>query len=291
MAELPRIGWIGLGNMGSRMAPNLVRTGYDVTVFDVDLARMAELAAVGARTSRAPSEFAGACDVVFSMIPNDKVLFDIVAGAEGLQDRLRPGACFIDMSTVSPDMSKRVADILAARDVGYLRAPVSGSTALAAAGTLTIFASGDREAFDRHRPILDTLGRKVTYLGAGEEARVTKLMINLIVGSINGALAEALNFGQRNGLDWVTMIDTIADSVVASPYIASKVDKLKQRDWTAAAPISLIAKDADLALDLGRVSGAFMPMTAIVRQTLSAMEGRGDGHLDMAAVVDLFDAR
>ncbi|MFX5785368.1 NAD(P)-binding domain-containing protein, partial [Acinetobacter baumannii] len=77
MAELPRIGWIGLGNMGSRMAPNLVRTGYDVTVFDVDLARMADLAAVGARTSRAPSEFAGACDVVFSMIPNDKVLFDI----------------------------------------------------------------------------------------------------------------------------------------------------------------------------------------------------------------------
>lgn len=291
MAERPRIGWIGLGNMGSRMAPNLIKAGYDVTAFDVDPARMAELAAAGARTSSSPSASAEACDVVFSMIPNDKVLFDIVAGEGGLQDRLRPGSCFIDMSTVSPDMSKRVADSLAARDLGYLRAPVSGSTALAAAGTLTIFVSGDRGAFDRYRPILDVLGRKVTYLGAGEEARVTKLMINLIVASINGALAEALNFGQRNGLDWATMIDTIADSVAASPYIASKVDKLKHRDWTAAAPISLIAKDTDLALDLGRASGAFMPMTAIVRQTLSAMEGRGAGHLDMAAIVDLFDAR
>lgn len=291
MAERPRIGWIGLGNMGSRMAPNLIKAGYDVTVFDVDPARTAELVEAGAKTAASPGELGAGRDVVVSMIPNDKVLFDIVAGADGLQHGLRPGACFIDMSTVSPGMSKQVAERLAAHGLSYLRAPVSGSTALAAAGTLTIFASGDREAFDRHRPILDALGRKVTYLGAGEEARVTKLMINLIVGSINGALAEALNFGQRNGLDWATMIDTIADSVVASPYIASKVDKLKQRDWTAAAPISLIAKDADLALDLGRASGAFMPMTAIVRQTLSAMEGRGDGHLDMAAVVDLFDAR
>ncbi|MBN8944922.1 MAG: NAD(P)-dependent oxidoreductase [Rhizobiales bacterium] len=290
MAERPQIGWIGLGNMGSRMAPNLIKAGYDVTVFDVDPARMAELVAAGAKTAASPGELGAGCDVVVSMIPNDKVLFDIVAGADGLQHRLRPGACFIDMSTVSPGMSKQVAERLAAHGLSYLRAPVSGSTALAAAGTLAIFVSGDREAFDRHRPILHALGRKVTYLGAGEEARVTKLMINLIVGSINGALAEALNFGQRNGLDWATMIDTIADSVVASPYIASKVDKLKQRDWTAAAPISLIAKDADLALDLGRISGAFMPMTAIVRQTLSAMEGRGDGHLDMAAVVELFDA-
>jgi 3-hydroxyisobutyrate dehydrogenase-like beta-hydroxyacid dehydrogenase len=288
MTDRLRIGWIGLGNMGGRMAPRLIAAGHDLAVFDIDVRRSHALAEAGAIAVGSPEEAAEGRDLVISMIPNDAVLHDIVAGPKGVLQRLRPASCFVDMSTVSPALSARVAELLAARGIAYLRAPVSGSTVLAEQGTLTIFVSGDLAAFGRYRGVLEGLGRKVTYLGPGEEARVTKLMINMMVGIINGALAEALNFGRRNGLDWSTMVDTIADSVAASPYIASKIDKLKQRDWSAAAPISLIAKDADLALDLGRASGAFMPLTALVRQTLSAMEGRGDGQLDMAAIVELF---
>ncbi len=281
-----QIGWIGLGSMGSRMAPNLVKNGYSVIGFDTDRERHAAAASQGIAAAPSLSALAAKSDVIVSMIPSDEVFLDVV---RGLRESAKPAACLIDMSTVSPDVSAQAAELLDAAGIAYLRAPVSGSTGLAAAGTLSILVSGPEPTFQAWRPLIGMMGKKITYLGPNEEARIMKLVVNVIVAAINSSLAEALNLGRRSGLDWNAMIDVINDSAVASPYIASKVGKLKERDWSPAATVDVIAKDMDMALELGRKRGAFLPLTAVARQVLAAVEGRGQGQTDMSSVVTFFD--
>lgn len=275
-----RIGWAGLGKMGSVMAPRL--TGFGpVTGFDPSPA------GAGAMPLAAdlPALAAGS-DVLFTMLPDDAAFAGVAAVAAA---HMPEGACLIDMSTLSPGASAAGAATLGAAGIGYLRAPVSGSTGLAAEGTLTILASGPRPLFEAHEAMLAALGRKITWFGAAEEARVAKLVVNTVIGAINHALAEALDLGRRGGLDWAQMIDFIADSAVASPYVASKVDKLKRRDWTPAATVALIAKDLDLVLDLAKSVGAYMPAAATHRQVIAAMEGRGLSGRDMSSVLSFFE--
>jgi 3-hydroxyisobutyrate dehydrogenase-like beta-hydroxyacid dehydrogenase len=286
MNAAPQIGWVGLGSMGSRMAPNLVNRGYRVTGFDLDRSRTASGAAQGLREASSMSMLASESDVLFSMIPNDEAFLDVVRHLCGTG---KAGACLIDMSTISPDVSARGAALLDAGGISYLRAPVSGSTALAAAGTLSIWVSRPENLFQLRRPLIALMGKKITYLGAHEEARIMKLVVNVIVAAINTSLAEALNLGRRSGLDWAAMIDAINDSAVASPYIASKVQKLKERDWSPAATVEVIAKDIDLALELARQRGAFLPSAALTRQILSAVEGNGHGQLDMSCIATFFE--
>ena len=286
MNAAPQIGWVGLGSMGSRMAPNLVNRGYRVTGFDLDRSRTASGAVEGLREASSMSMLASESDVLFSMIPNDEAFLDVVRHVCGTG---KAGACLIDMSTISPDVSARGAALLDAGGISYLRAPVSGSTALAAAGTLSIWVSGPENLFQLRRPLIALMGKKITYLGAHEEARIMKLVVNVIVAAINTSLAEALNLGRRSGLDWAAMIDAINDSAVASPYIASKVQKLKERDWSPAATVEVIAKDIDLALELARQRGAFLPSAALTRQILSAVEGKGHGKLDMSCIATFFE--
>jgi 3-hydroxyisobutyrate dehydrogenase-like beta-hydroxyacid dehydrogenase len=286
MNAVPQIGWVGLGSMGSRMAPNLVNGGYSVTGFDLDRSRTASAGAQGLKEVTSLSMLASGSDVLFSMIPNDQAFLDVVRHVSGTG---KVGACLIDMSTISPDVSARGAALLDGCGIAYLRAPVSGSTTLAAAGTLSIWVSGPESVFQLRRPLIALLGKKITYLGAHEEARIMKLVVNVIVAAINSSLAEALNLGRRSGLDWATMIDAINDSAVASPYIASKAQKLKDRDWSPAATVEVIAKDIDLALELARQRGAFLPSAALTRQILSAIEGKGHGQLDMSCVATFFE--
>jgi 3-hydroxyisobutyrate dehydrogenase-like beta-hydroxyacid dehydrogenase len=286
MNATPQIGWVGLGSMGSRMAPNLVNSGYSVTGFDLDRSRTASAAAQGLKEATSLSVLASESDVLFSMIPNDQAFLDVVRHFSGTG---KAGACLIDMSTISPDVSVRGAALLDGCGISYLRAPVSGSTTLAAAGTLGIWVSGPESVFELRRPLIALLGKKITYLGAHEEARIMKLVVNVIVAAINTSLAEALNLGRRSGLDWATMVDAINDSAVASPYIASKAQKLKERDWSPAATVEVIAKDIDLALELARQRGAFLPSAALTRQILSAFEGKGHGQLDMSSIATFFE--
>jgi 3-hydroxyisobutyrate dehydrogenase-like beta-hydroxyacid dehydrogenase len=286
MNATPQIGWVGLGSMGSRMAPNLVNSGYSVTGFDLDRSRTASAAAQGLKEATSLSVLASESDVLFSMIPNDQAFLDVVRHFSGTG---KAGACLIDMSTISPDVSVRGAALLDGCGISYLRAPVSGSTTLAAAGTLGIWVSGPESVFELRRPLIALLGKKITYLGAHEEARIMKLVVNVIVAAINTSLAEALNLGRRSGLDWATMVDAINDSAVASPYIASKAQKLKERDWSPAATVEVIAKDIDLALELARQRGAFLPSAALTRQILSAVEGKGHGQLDMSSIATFFE--
>jgi 3-hydroxyisobutyrate dehydrogenase len=283
------VGWIGLGKMGDPMARNLVKAGMPLTVYNRTRERTSGLEAEGAAVADSPQALAGAVDVVISMVSDDHGLEAVSFGPDGTFAAMAPGAVFIDMSTVSPALSARVAEAAEAKGIRYLRAPVSGSVALAAAATLTIFVSGPRDAYDQCLGLFEAMGAKQFHVGDGEEARVLKLSLNMMVGITAAMMGEALAFGEGGGMDWEQMLEIIGDSVVASPLVGYKVGSLKARDFTPAFTASQMAKDFDLALESAKDANVPMPITALVRQFWSAMDATGKGELDFFAYVTVLE--
>jgi 3-hydroxyisobutyrate dehydrogenase-like beta-hydroxyacid dehydrogenase len=289
MAKKQNIGWIGLGKMGVPMSKNLIKAGYALTVYNRTKEKTKELADQGAQVTDSPRELAERVDVVISMISDDPVLATVSTGPDGAFEGAGAGAIYVDMSTVSPGASGRVAEAAEKKRIKYLRAPVSGSTALASAGTLTIFASGPKDAYDTCVDIFGVMGQKSFHVGTGDEARYLKLLLNMMVGITSAMTAEALIFGERGGMDWTQMIDIISNSVVASPLIGYKAQILKDRNFTPAFTADQIAKDFDIALDTGRALSVPMPITSLARQFFGAMKARGKGDLDFFGLVTLME--
>lgn len=275
------LGWIGIGRMGTPLSLRLLRAGATLWVSDADPARCAPLALEGAQVAPDVAALARQSPVLLTMVPDDAALLAVVRAAAPV---LRPGQMLIDLSTISPAASAEVASILAPLGVEYLRCPVSGSTATAEAGALTLFLSGPDAAMARLRPVLSVLGREMLCCGPAEEARATKLMVNLLVALTPAIIGEALAFGGRLGLTRETMLAALSQSVAGSPLLAYKVEMLKARDWTPSADIDLLAKDVDLALEVGRRVGAPMPLSALARQFAAAYQASGEGGMDFFRV-------
>jgi 3-hydroxyisobutyrate dehydrogenase len=271
------------------MSKNLLKKGYSVSVYNRTKDKTKELAAEGAKVADSPRVLAADADVIISMISDDPVLEAVSIGPNGAFEGAKSGLIFIDMSTVSPVASGRVADAANKKGIKYLRAPVSGSTALATAGTLTIFASGPKDAYDKCAEILGSMGQKVFHVGTGDEARYLKLLLNMMVGITSAMAAEALAFGERGGMDWNQMIDIIGASVVASPLVNYKAQMLKDRNYKAMFTVDQIAKDFDIALETGRSTNVPMPITALVRQLYGALKAKGKGDIDFFGMVTFME--
>ena len=274
------IGWIGAGKMGGPMSTRLVEAQHRVLVFEPDEQNRTRVVEAGARVALDLATIGAEARIVFSMIPNDAVLRHVVLDAGGLADTLARGAVLVDMSTVSPAASKQVADALAARGIDYLRAPVSGSTALAKAGTLSVMASGPRPVYDRVEPLLAAMSVKQFYVGDAEQARYLKLAVNSLVGATSSLLAEALAFGRKGGLSLGDMFDVIGQSAVASPLIGYKRDMVVDGDYAPAFTVEQMIKDFDLILDTARTDHVPMMMAALVRQQYEQAFATGDGQRD-----------
>lgn len=281
-----KIGWIGLGKMGAPMALNLVKAGFDLTVYNRTAARTAPLAAAGAGTAASIAELAAASDIVVSMIDDDAALEEV---ASAVLAAAAPDTVYADMSTVTPAASARVAAVAKERGIAYVRAPVLGSTNFAASAHLVVLVSGPVTARAACAPVFAALSRKVVEMGGAEEARAIKLVVNMMIGTTAAMIGEALAFGERAGLDWEAMIDVIADSPVASPLVGYKTKMLKDRDFAAAFSAAQMAKDFDLILDTARAQDSPMPLSAVVRQLWAAMRARGKGELDMFGCVTLLE--
>ncbi len=280
------IGWIGLGKMGAPMALNLVRAGHALTVWNRSAARAAPLGAAGARIGASAAEVAAGADILFVSVADDPALRDVALGPEGAVARMRPGSTLIETSTVSVAISEEIAAQAAARGVAYLRAPVSGSVLLADAGKLGMLVSGPRPTYDAVKPLLDVITAQQLYAGEGEQARVLKLTVNMMVGIIAAMTGEAMAFCLRQGVDRATTVDGIAASVATSPLFGYKADALKARDFAARFSVSQIAKDFDLALDAAQVLDVPLPLTALVRQGWAAMLASGQGGDDFFKVTE-----
>lgn len=280
------IGWIGLGKMGAPMALNLVRAGHAVTVWNRNVARAAPLGAAGARIGTSIAEVAAGADVLFVSVADDPALRDVVLGPDSALAHLRPGATLVETSTVSVAISEEIAARAAARSLDYLRAPVSGSVLLAEAGRLGMLVSGPRARYDALKPVLDVMTAQQLYAGDGEQARVLKLTVNMMVGIIAAMTGEAMAFCLRHGVDRATTVDGIAASVAASPLFGYKAEALKARDFVARFSVAQIAKDFDLALDAAHALEVPLPLTALVRQGWAEMLATGQGGDDFFKVTE-----
>jgi 3-hydroxyisobutyrate dehydrogenase-like beta-hydroxyacid dehydrogenase len=286
---MTRIGVLGMGNMGSLMAGRLVSAGFDTWVTNRTRERAESLLGKGAHWADSADALADQVELLITMVADDAALLEVTTGADGILTRARPGLVYADMSTVSPAASAVVAGAAESVGVGYLRAPVSGSTTLAESGTLGILASGPQQAVDAFDTAFAAIGKRVFYLGTGEEARIMKLALNTLVAQTVVGLSEALVLGERGGLDWQTMLDVFGDSAVASPLVQYKAVTLAKRDFEAAFTTAMMTKDLDVALQVGRDVGAVTPTTALSQELLRAACGLGWGDQDFSTAVLMFE--
>jgi 3-hydroxyisobutyrate dehydrogenase-like beta-hydroxyacid dehydrogenase len=283
------IGWIGVGKMGNPMATRLVEAGHAMTICDPMAENRASLVARGANVAASPGSLAARCQIIFSTIPNDAVLTEMIFGAEdrgGLLAQVSTGTILIEMSTVSPQISATVAAALALRGVAYLRCPISGSTALARSGKLTALASGDAAAWEAVGPLMEILAARRFYLGQGEEARYMKLVLNALVGATASILGEALVLGEKGGLTAEQMMAVISQSAVASPLLEYKREMIAQMDFTPAFSVTQMLKDFTLITDAAREKQVPMFVANLILQQYTAASNAGYSEQDFFALFD-----
>lgn len=283
------VGVVGLGSMGAAIVRRLLHTGHAVWVTNRSSARATELVAAGARWAETPCELAAHVPVVITIVSDDTALEDVITKAHGVLASARPGLHCVDMSTVSPDASARVAGACAEAGVSFLRAPVSGGPSLAVEGKLSMLISGPPDARAALDELLDSLSSNVFYLGRGEEARVMKLTLNMLIGTTVVGLGEALVLGERWGLDWDRMLDVFTESAVASPFLKYKAPLLSRRDFPGAFSNALLAKDLGLALDLARQIGSEVAVTQRARDVVEQAIEAGLSGADASSVVVLLE--
>ena len=290
MKNTMTVGWIGLGKMGSPMSRHIGAAGHALHVYDPSAEARHAAEAAGAQVEADAQAVAAAAPIVFSSIPNDAVLLSLVLRPTGLAACMKPGSIMVETSTVSPRASAEVAAALAAAGVLYLRAPLSGSTATAEAGKLTVLASGDEAAYRQVEPLFGAFSTRQFYLGSGEEARYLKLAINMLVGATSALLAEALTFGQKGSLSIDQMLEVICESAVASPLISYKRAMLSQRDFSPAFTVEQMIKDFDLVIDAARDEQVPVFLISLIRQQYESARAQGRGNKDFFVLLEQYEA-
>ena len=287
MAAKPRVSWIGAGRMGNAMAGLVLKAGYPVTVFSRSAMSRQKVVALGAQEAQSVAECARVAMMVFSSVIDDVALRDIALGPRGVLANAAAGAIFADTSTVSPEVSAEIDHEAAARGVAYLRMPISGNAASARDGNVTVLISGPEAAWNSIKPVVEAFSKAQVYMGSGEQARYMKLVVNALVVNTAQTMAEALTLGRKAGLEWDLMLDTLANSTLASPWLKAKVALLKARDFTPTMTARLILKDVDLMLAAARAKEVSMPLTALTRQLMQVLIGEGYGEEDFMSIVKL----
>lgn len=257
------------------MAARLVAAGFEVKGFDIAAERRSAAAQRGIQVKSSAADALAGATLVFTSMPSEDALLD------ALREPLPPGALLVETSTIGPEASAKAAG----RVGPYLRAPISGSTALAEAGTLTVFASGPRAAFESAKPALAAFSRAQIWLGEGEQARYAKLAVNLMVAVTAGMMGEALALAGKGGIEWSTMLDVIGESVVASPLVKYKLEPLRRRDFTPAATNALVMKDLDLLVAAARAAGVPVPLAEHMQEIYRAVIAEGRAEEDFFSVV------
>ena len=288
MHSFGKLGWIGLGNMGSRIAKRLRIAGYPLIVYNRDRSKAEELASQGAELAVSPVELAADADVIFSCLSDDAAMRSVYFGADGVLRSAKPGAHIVEMSTVAPETSLYLFHAGRERGVSVSDVAISGSTPAAESGSLTLFGGGDRQAFELLAPIFRTIARQWFYMGPSGSGMAMKLVVNAILGVGMQAIAEALALGGQLGLSRDLLFDTLGKTAVVAPAHLGKLATAKRNDYTPQFPLRLMRKDFDLVLSKGADLRVEMPATlaAADRNAVEAVHG---GEEDFSAVIRLME--
>jgi 3-hydroxyisobutyrate dehydrogenase-like beta-hydroxyacid dehydrogenase len=283
---IERVGFVGLGAMGSGIAQRLMDAGHSLVVWNRTRSKADDLLAAGAGWADTPRDVAEQCQVVFTMLTNTAAIEGAAHGDDGLLAGLGAGQVWADLSTISPERSVALSEEVAATGARYLDTPVSGSPATLAAGQMSVMVGGERAAYDHVESLLHAIGPKVTYIGPNGHAILTKVAINLSLVVSVTAFAEAVTLVEKAGVDRAAVVDAALKSVIASPVIGYRAPLLVDDD-TVFADVELQQKDLVLAQELGRQVGAMLPTCSAASEMLSA--ARSSEHADRDFLVSVAD--
>jgi 3-hydroxyisobutyrate dehydrogenase len=278
MDQRERVGFIGLGIMGRGMARNILKAGFPLRVWNRTASRMDELAAEGAGPASSPGDLAFHSDIIITCVSDTPDVEQVLLGEGGVIHGARPGSLVIDMSTISPQATQRIAAQLAERHIHMLDAPVSGGSEGAARGTLSIMVGGDVTQFERALPVFQAMGTTITHLGPIGAGQTTKLVNQILVVGHALAMSEALLFAQAGGVDLRKALEAVSGGAAGSWMLSNRGPQILARDWRPGFTIDLQQKDLRLVLQEADRLGVPLPGTALIHQLYRTLQARGLGH-------------
>jgi 3-hydroxyisobutyrate dehydrogenase len=279
-----KLGFIGIGYMGRPIAQRLLQAGFQLTAYDRDSRKAQELIQYGGAVAGSICELSSACDVLLTCLPNDDAVMSVFNGADDAFASARRGALFIDMSTVYPETSRRLAQLGAERGVDVLDVTMSGSTPVAEQGALVLFGGGDRARFDAAESIFRAIARKYFYVGTSGSGATMKLVVNSLLGIGMQAIAEAVALGEKAGLDRNRLLDVLSQTAVVAPAHVGKLQRATNNDYSPQFPLRLMNKDFGLILKLAAAVGAQMPAARVALEVNAAQLTPGNEQ-DFSAVI------
>jgi 3-hydroxyisobutyrate dehydrogenase len=283
---IQRVGFIGLGIMGGPMAANLLKAGFEVTVWNRTASRTEPLVAQGATAAGSPSEVAAGSEVFVSCVTNSADVEEVALGAKGVIEGAPAGSVYIDCSTIAPETARKVAEALKTKGVDMLDAPVSGGDVGAKAGTLAIMAGGEAAVFERCLPVLEAMGKTIVHVGPNGAGQVVKLC-NQVAGGLNLlAAAEAINLARRAGVDPAKMLEVVSAGAAGSWMLSNLAPRAVNADYAPGFMVDLMQKDLRLVLDAANDSHTPLPGTALVSQLFQSIQAEGRGKDGTQALVD-----
>jgi len=294
---MSKIAFIGLGNMGGPMALNLIKSGHDLTVFDLVPASIQAATAAGAHAATSASQAVAGAEIVISMLPASQHVEKLYLGDDLLQ-AIDASALVIECSTIAPDSARKVAAAAQARGIAMIDAPVSGGTGGAVAGTLTFIVGGEAAALERGRPFLEKMGKNIFHAGAAGAGQVAKICNNMLLGILMAGTSEALALGVANGLDPAVLSDIIAKSSgrnwateLYNPWPGVMPQVPASKDYAGGFGTDLMLKDLGLAAEAALSTRSATPLGELARNLYALHSAGGHGKLDFSSIVKLYQPK
>lgn len=290
--ELPaKIGFLGLGIMGSPMAQNLIKAGCNVTVWNRTKSKCDPLISLGAEYKPSPQEVAASCDVTFSMLADPESAVDVACGKHGAASGMCSGKGYVDISTVDGTTSKLIHEHIKAAGASFLEAPVSGSKKPAEDGQLIFLTGGDKPLYEKVSPLLDIMGKSRFYLGDVGNGAAMKLVINMVMGSMMASFSEGLLLSEKVGLDPSVLVEVISQGAISAPMYSVKGPSMIKSLYPTAFPLKHQQKDLRLALGLAESVSQSTPIAAAANEMYKVAKSYGLSDEDFSAVIEALRAK
>ncbi len=279
-----KTGFIGTGIMGSRMAHNLLKNGYELVVHNRTKEKAASLVEAGAKWADSPRQAAGKADIIFTMLSKPEAVKDTALGENGLLQGAKKGALWVDCSTVNPAFSKDMEAKASEKGIRFMDAPVAGTKQPAENGELIFFAGGSDKDFEEVKPLLETMGKKVLHLGECGKGTSMKMVVNLMLATAMASFSEAMVLGKSLGLDKETLFNTLLGGPVTAPYLSAKKEKFAKGEYEADFPLQWMHKDLSLVTKTAEENNLILSTAYTVKEEFAKAEKQGLGKLDFSAL-------
>ena len=280
-----KVGFIGLGIMGMPMARNLIKAGFEVVVYNRTTSKAEQMVSEGAKKADSPKELATETPVVITIVSDTPDVESVILGENGVIEGIKPDSVVIDMSTISPQATQKIAVRLREKGVHMLDAPVSGGEQGAISGTLSIMVGGDAEMFKRCQPIFEAMGKNIIHVGSNSMGQTVKLVNQILVAGTLNSVVEALIFAQKSGVDLEKTIDAVKGGAAASWQLTNLAPRIIRRDFQPGFMIDLMQKDLNLVMGTARELKLPLPVTSFIQQMYYSLLSAGEGKSGTQALV------